>query len=215
MEETILKAQPRTQVGSRSAKRLREQGLLPANIYGHQQENLLVTLDAKAFKKAFGDGHRLLDIRIGNTVERSLIKEVQYDPFGSEILHVDFTRVSLNEPIEVEVPIETIGVPKGVSSGGVLSFQVQELLVKGLPDDVPERYELKVESLEEGQFLRLKDLTPPPNCEVLGDPEQVIVGVMQKRVEAEEVAEEEAEAGQPEVIGRKKEEAESGEAEGS
>ena len=211
MEETVLKAEPRMEFGSRSARRLRRKGHIPANIYGHKQENVLVSIDAKDFSRFLEAGHRIVTLSLGSKSERSVVKEVQYDAFGTTPIHADFTRIRSDEKIQVEVPVEPIGVPKGVSGGGVLIFPVQELLVSGLPDDIPERYQVNIESLEIGNILRLKDLTPPPKCTFVGDPEMVIISIAQKREEIPVAAPVEAQPAQPEVIGKKKEETEEGE----
>lgn len=205
MEETVLTAEPRTEFGTRVARRIRKEGKLPANIYGQNGENVQVCLDTAVFEKFLHAGHRIATIAVGKKKEHGLVREVQYDALGSTILHVDFTRVRIDQEVEVAVPIETLGVAKGTASGGVLTFPVQEFLARGLPRDVPESYTLNIESLEAGQFIRLKDLTPPPNCTILGDPETVIIGVQVKRAEE---GEEEAAAEEPEVIGKKKEEGE-------
>jgi large subunit ribosomal protein L25 len=168
-------------------------------------------LDAKTFQKFLGEGHRIASIQIGDKTEQGLVREVQYDALGSQMLHVDFTRIRQDQEVEIEVPVETVGVPKGVSAGGILSFPVQELLIAGLPGDVPESYQIEIESLEVGQHIRLKDLVPPPKCTFQGDPDTVILAVDAKRG-AEEVpaAPAEGEPTQPEVISRKKESEEEG-----
>lgn len=211
MEEIVLKAEPRTELGTRSARRLRRGGRLPANIYGHKEENVLLTIDAKEFSRFLEAGHRIVSIHFGQKSERGVVKEVQYDAFGTTPVHADFTRIRSDEKIEVEVPVEPIGVPKGVSGGGVLMFPVQELLVSGLPADIPQRYQVNIESLEIGQFLRLKDLAPPPKCAFVGDADTVVIAVTQKREEIPVAAPVEGVPAQPEVIGKKKEEPEEGE----
>lgn len=207
MEENVLTAETRVDRGTRSVRRLRAAGRLPANIYGLGGENIILTLDAKAFGKFYREGHRMATIKLGSLIEHGVVKEVQLDPLGSELLHVDFERISEDQAIEVEVPIELVGVAKGVVSGGILSFAVQDLLVSGLPGDLPERFRINVESLETGSSIRLKDLTPPAQCRILGDPDTVIVGVLAKKEEAAAAPTVEQPA-QPEVITRKKEETE-------
>ncbi len=205
MEEFVLEAEPRALRGSKAARRLRESGRLPANIYGLGAENLLVSLDAKTFQKFFSAGHSFATIRIGDRTEYGVVKEVQYDAFGSQILHVDFVRVRQDQEVEIEVGIETVGTPAGVVAGGVLSFPVQSLRIACLPADAPEKYVLPIESLEIGHVIRLKDLVPPPRCRFVGDPETVVVGVLHRREEVPVAAPAEAAAEEPEVIGKKKE----------
>jgi large subunit ribosomal protein L25 len=214
MAQIILKAEPRGEFGSHAARRIREQGLLPANIYGRNEEHLHVTLDLKEFTRFLEAGHRIATVQCGKKSERSVVKEVQYDALGSTLIHVDFSRISSDEKIQMSVPVETIGVPKGVASGGVLVFPLKELAISGLPDDIPEHYEVRIEALELGQAIRLKDLPPPANCTLVGDPELVVILVAHPKEEAPAPLPE-AQPAQPEVIGKKKEEvAEAPEAEG-
>jgi large subunit ribosomal protein L25 len=210
-DQIVLKTEPRTEFGTRAARRLRQRGLIPANIYGHKEEQLLVTVDAKEFTRFLEAGHRFATLRVGTKDERSVVKEVQYDALGASLIHVDFTRISRYEKLRVEVPVETVGVAKGTASGGVLVFPLKELLVEGLPDDIPEHYTVNIAELEVGQAIRVKDLKPPANCIFVVDPESVVLMVAQQR---EEVAPApvEAQPAQPEVIGKKKEEAEEPEA---
>ena len=117
MDEFVLSAEPREEVGSRACSRIRASGRLPANIYGRKEPNVHFSLDTRQFTKFLKEGHRILEFRIGDREEHAVVKEVQYDALGSEIIHVDFTRISRDEKIEVEVPVELIGIPKGVNSG--------------------------------------------------------------------------------------------------
>lgn len=207
MEQIVLNAEPRAKFGSREAEILRQSGRLPANIYGHKEANVLVSLDRKEFTKFLGAGHRFVTIRIGKKDEPSVVKEVQYDFLGTDLIHVDFTRISRNERVELEVPIETIGSPKGLSAGYVLDVPTKEVLISGFPQDIPEHLELNIETLELGQVIRLKDLPVPANCVFVGNPEQVIVTVIHKKLDVGATLPESVPA-QPEVIGKKKEEGE-------
>ncbi|MBN1443177.1 MAG: 50S ribosomal protein L25 [Planctomycetes bacterium] len=207
MEEYVLTAKRRAQFGTRAARRLRQEGLLPANIYGHGQENLNVYLADKEFRKFFEAGHRVVKIVIdGHSEEHGVIKDVQYDGLGTDILHVDITRVGKGESITLEVPIEIVGVPHGVSGGGVLEFRHKELKISGVAGRIPESYALNVEAVKLGSLLRIRDLTPPEGCTFLEDPETVVIAVGEAHVEVEEAtAEAAATPAEPEVIGRKKE----------
>jgi len=208
MDQISLNADPRSAFGSRAARSIRARGRIPANLYGHEEGNLHFSLDAKAFSKFLEAGHRLVTIRLGEQEESSVVKEVQYDPLGTTLIHVDFTRVRLDEKIEVEVPIEPIGVPKGAAGGGVLEFPLKEVRITGFPQDLPEKYELNIETLELGQSIRLKDLSPPPNCSFTEDPELVVAAIAHPREEVAAPAADEEQAVQPEVIGKKKPEEE-------
>jgi large subunit ribosomal protein L25 len=207
MEKFVLSAKPRSQFGTRAAKKIREEGLLPANVYGHREENLLVTFDTKEFRRFLEAGHRILTIRLGDNEERAVVREIQYDALGSDLIHVDCTRISRDEKIQMSVPVESIGVAKGVTGGGVLETPLKEVLVSGFPDDIPERITVSIERLELGQAIRVKDLTAPPNCQLVQDPELVVVHVTAPRTELPAAPVEGAPT-QPELITKKKEEEE-------
>lgn len=205
MEQFVLNAESRNAFGSRASKRIRETGRVPANIYGHKEANVFVTLDAKEFGKFLGAGHRIVTIRVGSKEEPSVVKEVQYDHLGMGLVHVDFTRIRRDEKIQVEVPIETIGVPKGISGGGVLEFPLKEVLVSGFPQDIPEHIAINIEALELGHVVRVKDLPATANCSYVDDPETVVVTIVHQTIEVP-VAPVEGVPVLPEVIGKKKEE---------
>lgn len=208
-ENFVLEARGRSLTGSRAARRLRSQGLVPGNIYGHNEENVLVCVDAKEFRRFFEAGHRVLTLRVqdekgaATTEEHNVVKAVQYDSFGLDILHVDFTRVSADEKIDMEVPVETVGIPKGVANGGLLDMPLKQVLVRGRASDLPERLEIVAEDFEIGHAVRIKDLKVPEGCEFVQDSELMVLHVSPPRGSEEPQPEAEG-PNHPEVIGRKK-----------
>ncbi len=203
MEEFVLEAEVRSEFGSRSTKRLRSRGKLPAVLYGHKEENAHLTLDTKEFTRFLEAGHRVLSVKVDGVSEKSLVKDVQYDAFGSNIIHVDFARISADEQIQMEVSIDLIGVAKGVSSGGVMDFPRKEVLVRGLPDKVPESVQVNIEPLDLGAIFRIGDLPPVPECEYVEDPELVVLSISEPHAEAEPTEGEEPSPTEPEVIRKK------------
>jgi large subunit ribosomal protein L25 len=199
MEEYVLKARPRAEFGTKAARRLRSQGLLPANIYGHKEGNLLVTLDRKEFRRFFDAGHRIVTIEIDGKAEQGVLKEVQYDGLGSELVHVDFARVSRFEKIELEVPLELVGTV----SGGVVDFPRKEVRIRGLPRQIPERIELRIGHLKIGDSVRARELPVPEGCELLGDLETIVVAIHEPKIE-EIKPPVEAAPTEPELVGRAK-----------
>lgn len=219
MERVTLPAEKRQEVGSRAARRLRAGGHVPAVLYGHQRDTVHLTVPAKEFGQLLHDGTRLLDLEIGGTVEPAVIKDLQYDPLGDHLLHVDFARVAMDEKLTITIPVQLHGTPKGVDEGGVLDHALVDAEVSCLPADIPERITVEVAHLEIGDTIHVADLEPPPGVEFLGEPEAPVASVHPpaELEEAEEVAEvvEEAIGAEPEVIGHAEEgEAEEGPAEG-
>src|SRR5213592_4703641 len=121
-----IKAEPRPELGTRANKRLRGRGLLPGVIYGHKEAVVPVTLNKKELVGHLSHGAHVFDLAVDGKSEKVLVKEVQYDHLGMEVLHVDFARVSLDEKVEVTVPIELKGEPKE-AEGGVLQQVINEL----------------------------------------------------------------------------------------
>src|SRR3989454_7939508 len=174
-------------------KALRRQGRLPAIVYGHKVDPLPVAVDGREFVKALArvGKTQLLDLQVGSEpVRKALIREVQRSPRTGDLLHVDFYQVNLLEKIESEVPIELEGEVELVSKGEAdLQRGLHALKVECLPTDLPPLITADVSGLKEiDDEIRVKDLTIPPGCEILDEPDDLIVKVAAHREEVEEVA---------------------------
>jgi large subunit ribosomal protein L25 len=204
-----IQASKRDQLGSRANKRLRDAGHLPGVVYGHKEAIIPVTLPRKEVVNHLNKGAHLFDLALDGKSEKVLVKEVQYDHLGIEVIHVDFARVSLDEKVEVTVPLELKGTPKGEEEGAVLQQIVNELELECLVTDIPDKIVANVTEMGKDSALHIKELQLPPGVRCLQD-EDLIVCVV-KEIQ-EEVAPEAAVEGsaEPEVIGRKKEEGEEG-----
>ena len=207
-----LTAQPREGLGSRKTKRLRDQGLIPGVVYGHKEAVVPVTLPKKELTTHIDRGAHVFDLSIDGKAEKVLVKDVQYDHLGLEILHIDFARVSLDERVEVTVPLELKGTPKGEAEGGVLQQIVAELEIECLVTDIPDRVTHNVSEMGIDDALHVKDLALPPGAKAMQDPDLIVA--MVKVIEEEAAAPAaEPETAEPEIIGRKPEEGEAAEGE--
>ena len=199
-----ITAQPRDGLGSRKVKRLRDQGLIPGVVYGHKEAVVPVTLPKKELSTHISRGAHVFDLSLGGKSEKVLVKDVQFDHLGLEILHIDFARVSLDERVEVTVPIELKGEPKGAAEGGVLQQIVAELEIECLVTDIPDKITHNVSEMAVDDALHIKDLVLPPGAKALQDGDQIVA--MVKVIADEEAAPAaEGETAEPEVIGRKPE----------
>lgn len=201
----VIKADARDEIGTRNARRLREQGKIPAIIYGHGEESQAVTLSEHEIELAVLHGERLLEVDLGDAKQNVLIKELQYDTFGQELLHVDLTRVSLDERVEVTVPIVLRGTPAGAAEDGVLQQSAAEVRIECVVTAIPDEVRAAVGDLQIGDALHMSDLELPEGATLLEEPETVICTVVVIAEEVVEEAEEEPGEGEPEVIGEKKE----------
>jgi large subunit ribosomal protein L25 len=204
-QAVLLVGQPRTTNGTRKARQLRKQGLVPAVLYGHKEQVLSLSLARDDLYRAVRHGTRVVDLQAGGKTEKALIRDVQWDHLGHDILHVDFARVSADERIVIEVRLEIRGTAPGVAAGGVVDQPLHTLKVECPALSPPESIRVNIGDLQLGQAIHVKELKLPDNVVAVTDGETVVVHVTQKMVEEEVAA---APAGapttaEPEVIGRK------------
>jgi large subunit ribosomal protein L25 len=210
----LLKAEKREQTGSSSAAKMRKSGRIPAVVYGHKQEPAAISLDAHTLIEALHHGHRLMDVQIGRKQEKVIVKDIQYDHLGRDIIHVDLMRVDVSEKIEVSVPIEIKGVAKGTHEGGVIEVHTDHLEVECLVTEIPKSIVVNVKDVGVGDAVHASDIELPAGVKLVSDPDILLLAC---NVVAEVKTTEELEAempAAPEVITEVKEEAEEGEAEG-
>jgi large subunit ribosomal protein L25 len=176
MAETVkLKAEPRQGSGSRAAEKLRKKGLVPAIVYGHKEAAVAVAVSAEDLDRAIRVLHaRVLDLQLDGKAETVLIRELQWDPLGKSMLHVDFARVSASDRVKVRVPVELRGAPK-VTGGGVLDQPLHTLHVECSPTQIPEAIRVDITNLTLGEPIHVKELTLPEGVKVLESPEAVVV----------------------------------------
>jgi large subunit ribosomal protein L25 len=213
VQSAQVSAKPRKELGSRANRRLREAGMLPGVIYGHKEAIIPVTLGKKEVVDHLTRGAHLFDLSLDGKSEKVLVKEVQYDHLGMEVIHVDFARVSLDEKVTVTVPLELKGNPKGEADGGVLQQIIKELEVECLVTEIPDAIRHNVSDMALNDVIHIKDLKLPAGVKALQD-EDLIVASVKEIVEVTATTTEEG-AAEPEVIGRKPAEGEEGAAEGA
>lgn len=203
-ESVELVTQPRDKQGKRAAKRLRQEGLIPGVVYGHKEATVTIALPGEELEKTIRHGVRVVDLKTGGTVQKALIKEVQWDHLGKELLHVDFARVAADERVILTVPLEIRGTAPGIAAGGVLDQPIHTLSVECLAVSVPDSIRVNVNELQLGGVIHVKDLVLPPGVKAMTDGDAVVVQVVAKQVEAEAApAAAPIEQAEPEVIKKK------------
>lgn len=212
-KEFILKAEIREQTGSKHAGKVRKSGRIPAVVYGHKQEPVAISLDAHSFIEGLHHGRRLMDVQIDKTKQKILVKDLQYDHLGKDIIHVDMVRVDVTERIKVEVPIELKGTAKGTHDGGIIEAHIDHLEVECRATDIPESIVVSVKDLGVGDALHASDVSLPEGVKLVSPPETLLVACrVVAEVKTTEEIEEQAPVA-PEVITEVKEEEEPSEEE--
>jgi len=200
----LLKGQLRDKAGTKQSAKLRKQGRIPAIVYGHKKEPLAISLDKHEFVEGIHHGHRLVEIQLGDEKETMLVKEVQYDHLGREVIHADLVRVSATETIEVKVPIEVKGIAKGAQDGGVIAIHTDQLEVECLVTAIPESIAVSVKELAVGDTIYAKDVKLPEGVKLVSDSETLLISCnVIAEVKTTEEVELEAPA-TPEIITEKK-----------
>jgi large subunit ribosomal protein L25 len=209
-----LMAKKREKTGSRASRALRRDGQIPGIVYGHGETPEAITLSEHDVEVAVLHGERVLEVSIDGKDQNVLVKDVQWDLFGHAVIHVDLTRVDLNEQVEVTVPIVLRGTPEGTREGGVLNQQLSETTVSCLVRSIPEEFVHNIHDMQVNDQVFLRDLELPEGVTLVDDPDELVCQL--SIVEEPTVAEEEelAEApAEPEVIGESPEEEGEGESE--
>lgn len=206
MEKTLLlKAEIREQTGSKDAKKLRKGGRIPAVVYGHKQEPVAISLDRNTIVEGLHHGHRLMDVQIGKKKEKMIIKDLQYDYLGKEVIHLDLMRVDVTETVRVPVPIELKGVAKGTHEGGIIEECTDHLEIECKATDIPESVVVSVKEIDIGDTLHAGDIELPDGVKLISPPETLLITChLVAAAKTTEEVEEEMPVG-PEVIGEVKE----------
>ena len=189
--ETKLVAERREGTGKGVARKLRAAGRVPAVLYGHDQESVAISVDARELIHLFhqaASANVLLDLVLDGKEHLTIPREVQRDHIRSRFIHVDFLIVRRDEAIAVNVEVVEVGEAPGVKAGGVIEHHLRELHVECFPQDVPEHIVADISALEIGDMLHVRDLVPPKGVTVLSNPDDAVLSVITPaalRVEAE------------------------------
>jgi large subunit ribosomal protein L25 len=200
----VLKAEVREHTGRKAVQKMRRQGVIPAVVYGQKEEPVAVSLDAHDFVEGLHHGQRLMDIQIGKKKEKIIVKEVQYDHLGKNVIHADLMRVDITQSIRVTVPIELKGTAAGTHEGGIVEAHAGHLEVECMAADIPEKIVISVKDLHVGDALHAGDVGLPEGVKLITSAEMLLVTCHTVAVKTTEQVEEETPA-VPEVITEKKE----------
>lgn len=194
METIELGVEPREGHGKGQARRLRQQGKVPAILYGAKRAATQVAVDAKEFEGKVGNVEGTHLIRLtSNAGELGgrlvLVKEVQRDPISRNLLHTDLYEVDVNTKLRLRVPLHFVGRAEGVELGGILQPIRRELEVLCLPTEIPDYIEIDVSKLGIHDAIHISDVAAPAGVEIPIDTDEAIVTVLPPVVEEVKVAE--------------------------
>lgn len=204
-KELLLKAEVREQKGSKASKKVLRNGRIPAIVYGRKQEPVSISLDAHDFVEGLHHGHRLIDVQIGSKKQKTIVKALQYDHLGKNVVHADLMRVDVREMVKITVPLELKGTAQGVNEGGIIEEHTDHIEVECRPTEIPEIIVVSVKNLNVGDAIHAGDIALPEGVKLISSADTLVVScnILAVAKTTEEVEAEMPAA--PEVIGEEKE----------
>jgi large subunit ribosomal protein L25 len=198
-ERIRLEVAERESKGTREARRLRKQGLVPGVLYGRSKPHAISVPERELRRVLTGDSglHAILDVVLQGqkTTHPSILKEYQQDPVKGRLIHIDLQEVRLDQLITAAVAVNLVGAEDapGIREGGVLSQVNREVNVEALPMEIPEHLDLDVSGVQIGDTLRVVDLHVPEGVKLLDDPEETVLATVTMPTREVEPVEEAAE----------------------
>jgi large subunit ribosomal protein L25 len=199
-----LQAKTREAQGTRACRKLRAEGQVPAVLYGHEEAPESVQVGRIELEDALRRRARMFELHLGAKKDMVLLKDVQYDAFGSDLVHADFIRVAMDEALRLEVPIQLKGQPK--AEHAVLQQTLPQVEIECLPKDIPEALIALVGDLKIGDVFHVSQLTVPAGVKIITEGDLIVatLSAILEEIAAPTAAPVEGEGGvEPEVIGRK------------
>lgn len=196
--------------GTSASRGLRRQEMVPAVVYGADQEPQKISLSHQAVWRALENEafySHILTLKIAGKPEQVILKDMHRHPYKSQIMHMDFMRIKANEELTMHVPLHLVGEDKapGLKEGGVLSKLMNDLAIRCLPADLPEYIELDVSGLSIGDSLHLSDVKLPKGVsfvtEVDEEHDHPVASIHASKVSSDTIEEGAPVAGVTEVLG--------------
>ena len=212
-QSTKLSISSRDVSNSRSTRRLRRQGQVPGVLYGGGDDAVAFAVDERELRHALAARGAVIELELGGEATPAVLKDAQRHPVRGHTMHVDFLRVNLNVAIHSIVSLELIGGDEapGTIEGGVLEHVTREVNIEALPNDIPERLQLDVSSLQVNDTLLLSSVSAPDGVTILDDLDETVVATLtppKLQAELEALDEEAAIEQETELVGEGEEGAE-------
>jgi len=184
-----LKAKTRIETGKK-VNRLREQGKIPAVLYGHKIKSVSLVLDYVVFEKVFKQAGEstLIDLVVDDKEPvKVLVQDYQLNPTTNQFIHVDFHRIKMDEKLHTEIELEFVGEPPAVKElNGVLVTSLDKLEVECLPQHLVHKIKVDISTLETlDSAIHISDIKIPEGITILNVPEDVVILIQPPRTEKE------------------------------
>jgi large subunit ribosomal protein L25 len=198
----VLATQERTDFRKSNLRMLRENGRIPAIVYGVNMESRPVSINSKDLIKTIRDNGRnsVISLDMAGSPCNVILTDYQADPINKEILHADFLAVDMNSEVQVQVRVQLDGEAAGVKDGGVLQQPLHEVTVSATPDHIPTAIHVDVAHLQVGEHYTIADITMDHHYSIHHDVDEVIVSILPPKVEREISTGEQQDGGIPDNL---------------
>jgi large subunit ribosomal protein L25 len=196
MEQKILQAAVRTEIGKGPVGRLRKNGKIPAIVYGHKKSHPSA-IDAREFGQKFKtmSENTIITIKTSDGDYDVLVKDYQEDLMTGNLVHIDFYEIERDRLLRTHIPLHIVGNSPGVREGGILESLLHEVEIECFPRDIPGNIDVDISELAIGNSIHISDIATMNNVRILHSADQVIVTVAHPKAEVvAEVVEEAVEA---------------------
>ena len=189
--EANLKATLRESIGSGESRRLRNEGFLPAVIYGLGMDPVSIAVNAREFTNALktnAGSNVILNLEVGKSKYTTLAREIQRHPYKNEFLHIDLIQIDLTQNVEADVQVNFLGTPVGVKDeGGLVQTINSTITVSTLPSTIPASLDLDISELNVGENATVLDVKLPEGVELATeDDDSILVTITLPRAAIEE-----------------------------
>jgi large subunit ribosomal protein L25 len=184
---TILQTKIGRKIGSAESRRLVATDHIPGVIYGHGMVPVKITVERRDLRVALAGPagvNTILELQVGDTKYPAIVKELQRDPVKRVVRHIDFMQISLTELITMDIPVRLTGIAKAVlSDGGLVDATVNTIQIRATASNIPNEILIDVTAMGMQDVIRLSDVVLPNGVSTVGDPDLVVVTVLETKTE--------------------------------
>jgi large subunit ribosomal protein L25 len=170
MEVIVINGEPRAELGKKGTKAVRNESSIPCVLYGPGVSEHFSTEITNVRHLIYTPDFKVAEVKLNGQSHRCIVKDVQYHPVSEKIMHIDFLRLTEGHTVKVEVPLRLTGTSVGVKNGGKMQQKMRRVKIKTTPDTLITELLLDVTNLNMGQSLRVRDINPPQNVEIMNAP---------------------------------------------
>ena len=184
---TILQTKIGRKIGSAESRRLVATDHIPGVIYGHGMVPVKITVERRDLRVALAGPagvNTILELQVGDAKYPAIVKELQRDPVKRVVRHIDFMQISLTELITMDIPVHLTGIAKAVlSEGGLVDATVNTIQIRATAANIPNEILIDVTAMGMQDVIRLSDVVLPNGVSAVGDPDLVVVTVLETKTE--------------------------------